>query len=507
MIRTVEQYMESLNDGREIWCLGEKVKDVRTHPILRTIVMASATDYVVPHMPQFRDLFVTKNEEGEEVNFMYTAPRSVQDMVRRRECYMTGCRHGGIVLHCMGVDALAAATVAAAKMDANLGTDYGKRVENYRKYLQKNDIGITGAITDVKGDRGLRASKQVQHKDFYTRVVERKKDGIIVRGAKVHISSTPGANEAIILPCRAHASEDEKDYALVFATPLNAKGIKLLAVEPNNRTYGEEAHFDYPKSAALGPTECLIVFDDVFVPWERVFMCGEYQYSRDVTYAFATFHRLFGSTRMSAELETLVGVAALMAEYNGLEKYEHIRNKLAWLAMYAETVNAVSKLAAIECQPELGGLMVPNIMYANIAKFSFAENLHEAMKVVQDISGGIPATVPCYKDWQNKDLRPYIEKYLAGKDGVPTEHRLKASRLVKDFTGSYWAIANLHGEGSLAQQKMFLYFMADWKRFKAAAKREAHIEGWEDDPTYGMAFDPRELIEKKMPPIDKSYKL
>ena len=151
--------------------------------------------------------------------------------------------------------------------------------------------------------------------------------------------------------------------------------------------------------------------------------------------------------------------------------------------------------------------MVPNIMYANIAKFSFAENLHEAMKVVQDISGGIPATVPCYKDWQNKDLRPYIEKYLAGKDGVPTEHRLKASRLVKDFTGSYWAIANLHGEGSLAQQKMFLYFMADWKRFKAAAKREAHIEGWEDDPTYGMAFDPRELIEKKMPPIDKSYKL
>jgi 4-hydroxybutyryl-CoA dehydratase/vinylacetyl-CoA-Delta-isomerase len=151
--------------------------------------------------------------------------------------------------------------------------------------------------------------------------------------------------------------------------------------------------------------------------------------------------------------------------------------------------------------------MVPNIMYANIAKFTFAENLHQAMKLVQDISGGIPATVPAFKDWKNKELRPYIEKYLAAKDGVPTEHRLKAARLVKDFTGSYWQIANIHGEGSLAQQQMFLYFMADWKRFKAAARREANIEGWENDPTYGFVYDPREEIEKKMPPIDTSYKL
>ena len=507
MIRTVEQYLKSLEDGREVWCLGEKVKDVRTHPTIQSIIRASAMDYVLPNDPGFRDLFVTKDTDGEDINFLLVAPRSSADLLRRRECFITGMRSlGGIVLHCMGIDALAACTVAASKMDKQLGTDYVKRVEAYRKYLQKQDIGITGAITDVKGDRGLRASKQVQHKDFYVRVVDRRKDGIIVRGAKVHISATPGANEAIVLPCRAHTDIAEKDYALAFAVPLNASGVKLLAVEPVMRLTGEEAFWDYPISAACQPTECLIVFDDVFVPWERVFMCGEWEFSRDITYAFAVFHRLFGSSRMSAELETLSGSAALMAEYNGIEKYEHIRNKLAWLAMYTESIAGLSKLACIDCESvPATDLVVPNHMYANIAKFTFAENLHHAMKLIQDISGGIPATVPAYKDWNNPEIRPYIEKYLAGSATATTEDRLKASRLVKDYCASYHQVANIHGEGSLAAQNMFLYHGADWGKYKAAAKRVAHIDGWQKDPVYGHLPLPETAV--KLPPVDKTYKL
>ena len=158
---------------------------------------------------------------------------------------MTGMRAGGVILHCMGIDALAAITVAAGKMDKTLGTRYSANVEMYRKYLQKEDLGITGAITDVKGDRSLHPSKQVQHPDFYLRIVDRQKEGIVVRGAKIHISATPCADEAIIVPCRTHGEED-KDYALSFAVPLNAKGIKLLAVEPMVRVHGEEARFDYP---------------------------------------------------------------------------------------------------------------------------------------------------------------------------------------------------------------------------------------------------------------------
>ena len=509
MIRTVEQYLKSLDDGRQMWCLGEKVKDVRSHPTIQGIIRASAMDYVLPNDPRFKHLFVTKDADGEDINYLLTAPKSAEDLLRRRECFITGMRSGGgIVLHCMGGDALNACAVAAQKMDKNLGTQYTPRIEAYRKYLQKNDVGITGAITDVKGDRGLRASKQVQHKDFYLRVVDRQKDGIVVRGAKVHISASHGANEALVLPCRAHNDEEEKDYALAFAVPMNAKGLKLLGVEPTMRLSGEEADWDYPISAASQPTECLIIFDDVFIPWDRVFMCGEWQFSRDITYAFALFHRLFGSSRMSAELEILVGAAALMAEYNGIEKYEHVRNKLAWLAMYADTVKGMSKLACTDCEKSKDAdLVIPNAMYANIAKFTFAENLHEANKIIQDISGGMPATVPAYKDWKNPEIQPYIEKYLAGKAGIPTADRIKASRLVKDYTGAYHQVANIHGEGSLAAQRMFLFMSADWNKYKAAAKRAAHIDGWQKEPHYGHLPEPEKVVGPKLPPLDKSYKL
>ncbi len=172
MIKTVEQYLESLNDGREVWCLGEKVADVRTHPTVRTIIRTASMDYVLPNLPEYRHLFVTKNEEGEDINFLLTSPKTPEDLLRRRECYTVGIRSGGgVIVHCMGADALAAFSVSAQVMDNKLGTGYIERVEKYRKHLQKNDLAITGAITDVKGDRSLHPSKQKQHQDFYLKIV------------------------------------------------------------------------------------------------------------------------------------------------------------------------------------------------------------------------------------------------------------------------------------------------------------------------------------------------
>ncbi len=508
MIRSVEQYLESLDDGRVVYCLGERVKDVRTHPMLRTMVRAAAMDYALPNDPKFHDLYVAKNNEGEDVNFLLTPPRTTEELLRRRECFITGIRTGGgFLVHCMGVDALAANTLAANRMDKALGTNYVERVENYRKYLQKNDIGITGAITDVKGDRSLHAAKQVQHKDFYLRVVDRQKEGIIVRGAKIHISATPCANEAIVVPCRAH-NEEDKDYALSFAVPLGTKGIKLLAVEPVTRTYGEEAAWDYPRAWGLQPTECLIVFDDVFIPWDRVFMCGEWQFTRDITYGFASYHRLFGTCKMVGELETLTGAVRLITEYNGLEKYEHIRNKLAWMAMITNTVANLGEMACMKgTLDSASGMMVPDLMLTNSAKFIFASNFHEMCKIAQDICGGIATTVPCYRDWKNPEIHDYIEKYLGAKAGIPTADRIKVIRMIKDMTQNYYQIDHIHGEGSLAAQQIFLYFSANWDQYKAAVKRHLHIDGWQSDPIYGQLVDPEKAVEPSMPPIDSTYKL
>ena len=505
MIKTVEQYLESLNDGREVWCLGEKVKDVRTHPTVSTIVRMAAMDYVLPNHPAYRDLFVTKDADGEDINFLLTSPKTPQDMLRRRECYMTGMRTGGgVLVHCMGADALASFSVAAEVMDKKLGTNYMERVENYRRYLQKNDLALTGAITDVKGDRSLHPSQQKQHKDFYLRIVDRQKDGIVVRGAKVHISASPCANELLCLPCRTHGEAD-KDYALGFAVPVNTPGVKLLAVEPNVRMYGEECEFDYPASDHLQPSESLIVFDDVFVPWERVFMCGEWQYSQVLAYAFASYHRLFGTCKMTGTLELMTGAASLIAEYNGVQNVPHVRKKLSWMAYVTETVQLLAKQACMDPVTEFGmDVMMPNRMAINASKWTYASNFHTMCQHMHDIGGGLTTTVPAFRDWKNPDIQPFIDKYLAAKDGVTTEDRLRILRLIKDCTGNHWQVDTIHGEGSMAAQEMFLYGSANWKKLQAAARRAAHMTGWQDDTTYGKL----PLIEEcvKMPPIDESYK-
>jgi len=507
MIRTVQQYLESLRDGRVIYNLGERVKDVTTHPVLRRVIQGGAMDWVLTNDPDNRDLFVTKNEEGEDVHFLWTPPRTTEDLIRRRQVYIQASRTGGVGLHSMGVDALTASRVLAGRVDAQLGTDYTDRVEAYRKHLQKTDIGVTGAQTDVKGDRSLHPSKQVQHKDYYVRVVDRQKDGIVVRGCKYHISSTPCANEAIVLPCRTHGEEDA-DYAVVFATPLNAKGITLISAEPPIRGLStEETRWDYPSASGhgVGDGECMIVFDDVFVPQERVFLCGEWQFSRDIAYLFATFHRLFACCRMVPSLETLTGVAALMAEYNGLEKYSHIRNKLAWLAQLTEAFKVTSLAACMFPEKEPGmDLVNPNQMYINIAKYMYADNFHEVCKIAQDICGGIAADPISYKDWMNPEERPYLEKYLGGKAGIPTEHRLRAIRLLLDLTDGRHVSHNIHAEGSLAAQQMMFYANADWQMYKASAKRAAGVPGWEKAPQFASLKDYSALAAKEMPPVDTS---
>jgi len=482
MIRTPAQYVESLRDGRVIYLDGERMPDITKEPKMRGVINAVAMTYHLANDPEWQDV-ITVEEDGDRIMFLWNQPKSVEDLVRRREVYKAGHHMGGRIPG-MGPDAMAAAGVVAARMDKELGTHYTDAVEDFRKHLKTTDPAITGAITDVKGNRSLRPSAQVQHKDFFVRVVDRQKDGIVVRGAKVHISATPTANEIIVSPSRAHREED-KDYALVFATPVNAKGITLIT-HPTN-LYGpdeEQVQWDWPTSGrGGGVSECLIVFDDVFVPWNRVFMCGEYQYSRDMAWLFGVFHRLYGTCGRSIEADNMVGMAALMAEYNGLERYSHIQEKLAMLAMHAQSIEilAMSACEHPEVYPDLG-LVAPSISYTNIAKYMYANDHHEMTKLVADIAGGLAADTFSYKDWMNPEIRPFLEKYMAGKNGIPTEHRLKALRLVKDMVSGRGSAAVIHTEGSLAAQKMALYAYGDWERYKALAKRLAGIPGWEEHP-------------------------
>jgi 4-hydroxybutyryl-CoA dehydratase/vinylacetyl-CoA-Delta-isomerase len=484
-IRTPQEYLQSLRDGRVVYCEGDKVKDVTTHPLLKIAANACALDYAIPLNPEFRDKFVTKDEAGEDVSFVFTPAKSADDIMHSREIVQLMARvrfgqAGGAKF--TGVDALHALTVASKVIDKATGKDYSARVEAYRKYLLKNDSAIVACMTDVKGDRSVRPSRQQPHQDYYVRIVDENTKGIVVRGAKMHISHAACANEMIVLPCRA-MSEEDKDYAVAFAIPVNTKGVTIINSEETAVEYGND--FNYPISSSMYSASGLVVFDDVFVPMEKVFLKKEWQFSARYTYLFADFHRLSADSYTCAELEVLVGLAALLAEYNGLERVPHIVDKLAWLMLYSEGVDALGKAAAAFCVKEPGtDLVYPNPMYSNIAKFHFAENFHQAVKYVQDIGGGLAANTPSSKDFLNPETRPLMEKYFGGKAGVATENRLRAMHLVKDLTSSWKTAATINAEGSLATQRLSVYAQADWERYKAAAKRAARIMDKTEHPLF-----------------------
>jgi 4-hydroxybutyryl-CoA dehydratase/vinylacetyl-CoA-Delta-isomerase len=338
------------------------------------------------------------------------------------------------------------------------------------------------ALTDVKGDRSLRPSQQKKHGDYYLRVVDEKPEGIVVRGAKTHISQAPLSNEILVAPCRA-MREDDRDYAVAFAVPVNAEGVTLVSSQPEVHEYGN--FFDHPLASSIFINDATIIFDDVFVPTERVFLNGEWDFAGDVAYMFANFHRLSAETYKAMELELFTGAAALMADYNGLSKASHIQEKLTWLVMYTEAVDMMGRAACEHCVSEPDSdLVYPNPMYANICKFFFADNWHQATKYIQDIAGGIVATAPTGKDFANPEIHALLDKYLGGRADVPTEHRLRLVKLIRDLTSCYEDVLTIHAEGSLAAQKLSIYVLADFERYKAAAKRAARIDDGSEHPLF-----------------------
>jgi len=475
-IKTPQEYIESLKDGRVVYCNGKKIEDVTQDPVLKVCRDWVAMDYVLANDPQFQDLLTVKNENGERVSFALTPQRSKEDLLRLREVVKLWARV------CFGKppgakfvakDGLNAVTVVSRRIDKKYGTNYAQNVEAYRKYLQDNDLAFAMGLTDTKGDRSLRPSKQA-HPDYYVHIVEERPDGIVVSGAKTHISQAPLCNEILIAPCRAMTADD-RAFAVAFGVPVNAKGLTLISAEPE--ITAETELFDHPVAKSVFINDATLVFDKVFIPNERIFLKGEWEFAGQVAYMFANFHRLSAETYKAMELELFTGAATLMADYNGIEKAPHVREKLTWLVMYTEAVEVLGKAACEYCMSEADSdLVFPNPMYANICKYYFADNWHEATKFIQDIAGGIVATCPSAKDFFNPELHEMLDRVLGGKEGVPTEHRLRMVKLVRDLTSSYEDVLTIHAEGSLAAQKLSIFMLGDFDRYKAAALRAAGIE-------------------------------
>ncbi|MGQ4809740.1 4-hydroxybutyryl-CoA dehydratase/vinylacetyl-CoA-Delta-isomerase [Candidatus Entotheonellaceae bacterium PAL068K] len=458
-LRTPQEYKASLQDDRLIYYQGIRVDDVTTHPVLRVAVNHASIDYEMADDPRYRELAVVHDpKSGEAMSRYFHLPRHSDDLLKRSQLIETATRLGRtlvVLIKEIGSDALFALHMLARYMDDQHRTDYLPRVKQFYRHCATHDLAVAVAQTDVKGDRSRGPSAQT-HPDYYVHIVDERPDGIVVRGAKIHTSVLTNANEVIVVPTR-NLSEADKDYAVAFAIPANTPGLKMIC-----SPYGPppDSTFDHPITAQHKMTETLTVFEDVFVPRERVFLQKEWQYAGVLAKTFVEFHRFTAISYKLPLTDALVGAAQLVAEYNGLTRAGHIREKITRLIAYTETLRALTRQAALACHVAEEDIAVPSPLLVNIAKLHFAENYHRMVAYLQDMSGGILVTAPGEAALKHPETRPYIEKYLGGAD-VSAAERLRLLSMISDLTasdfGGYQEVLAIHAEGSIEAEKMTIH--------------------------------------------------
>ena len=476
-MRTSKHYIESLSDGREVYFKGQRVADITEHPEIRLAIEHAAIDFDMAEREQYRALAVYE-ENGEEFSRYFKLPRTPVDLSMRSQLIETATTLGGtlvVLIKEIGTDALFSLHLVAHEVDVNKGTAYLNRVRKFYDYARANDLALSVAQTDVKGDRSKGPLEQ-EHPDYYLRIVGETSEGIIVRGAKAHTSVSVNSNEIIVLPTRA-MRQDEAAYAVAFAIPANTKGLKLIA-----SSYGahhEDSEFDFPLASRHRMIETLTVFDNVLVPHERVFLKGEWEFAGELARTFVEFHRFTAISYKLPLVDALVGAALLMTEYNGLERAKHVQEKLAKLISYAETLRALVRLAALDCESGELGMAIPRTLLVNMAKLHFATSFHQMLAYVQDITGGLIVTGPSKADLENPDIGKYVRNYLGARADVPTENRLRAINLVKELTATdfagYQAVLAIHAEGSIEAEKLAMVREHDSFHCKELAKQLAGI--------------------------------
>lgn len=454
-VRSASEYEESLKDGRRVFYRGRRVDDVTTHPVFSLAIRHASLDYGMAEHPAYEALAVS--DDGSSRYF--TIPRTADDLVARSALIEAATRAGKtlvVLIKEIGTDALFALTAVSE----TLGEPYASRIASFLDYCRTNDLALAVAQTDSKGDRSLGPSDQPDP-DAYLHIVDRRADGIIVRGAKFHTSVSVNANELIVLPTRAMA-ETDSDYAVAFAIPIDTPGLTLVA-SPYLAT-SEKTDAEHPLSASRKMVETMTLFDDVFVPNERVFLAGEATHAGDIARGFVEFHRFTAISYKLPLVDALVGSALLAARANGLERAGHVRDKLASLIAYAETLRALTHLAAHQARL-VRGIAVPDTLLVNIAKLHFAQGLHTAFQHVQDITGGLTVTYPSPEDLAHPEYGAALKRYLVASGNMTGEDRLRVMNLVSDLTageyGGYQAVLAIHAEGSIEAEKLTILSQYD----------------------------------------------
>ena len=471
-LKSVEEYIESLRKlNMEVYMFGKKVENPVDDPIIRPSLNSVAMTYELAQKEEYSGLMTTESTlTGEKINRFCHIHHSTEDLIKKVKMQrLMGQKTGACFQRCVGMDAMNAVYSTTFDMDKELGTDYHERFLKFLEYVQKEDLVVDGAMTDPKGDRNLSPSQQTDP-DLYLRIIEKREDGIVVRGAKAHQTGIVNSHEVLVMPTCTMRKED-KDYAVAFSIPVDTQGIKMIYGRQSCDTRKLEAGTldrGNPKFGAL------VIFDDVFVPNDRIFMCEEYEFSGLLVERFAGFHRQsYGGCKVGVG-DVLIGATALAADYNGIPKATHIKDKIIEMLHLNETLYCAGIACSCEGHSTASGSYEIDMLLANVCKQNVTRFPYEIARLAEDIAGGLLVTMPSEEDFKDEVLGKYLDKYLRGKNEVPTIARMKVLRLIENITLGTAAVGyrteSMHGAGSPQAQRIMISRQSNLENKKQLAK-------------------------------------
>jgi len=481
-LMTGNEYIESLRKLKtKVFIMGERVENFVDHPLVRPSINSVAMTYDLAHDPQYEDLMTaTSNLTGEKVNRFCHLHQSTEDLVKKVKMQrLLGQKTGSCFQRCVGMDAFNAIYSTTFETDKKYGTKYHENFKKYLEYVQENDLTIDGAMTDPKGDRSLSPSQQ-KDPDMFVHIVEKREDGIVVRGAKAHQTGSINSHEHLIMPTIAMREED-KAYAVAFAVPSDAEGVFMIYGRQSCDTRKLEKNADLDLgNKKFGGQEALVVFEDVFVPWDKVFLCEEYDFAGMMVERFAGYHRQsYGGCKVGVG-DVLIGAAALAADYNGASKASHIKDKLIEMTHLNETLFSCGIACSAEgSKTQAGNYYIDNLL-ANVCKQNVTRFPYEIVRLAEDIAGGLMVTMPSQADFESPEIGQYCEKYFKGVDSVPTIDRMRVLRLVENMALGAAAVGyrteSMHGAGSPQAQRIMIARQSNLEHKKELAKEIAGIK-------------------------------
>ena len=481
-LMTPEQFEESLKKFKpRVFMNGKRVESILQNKNTRTVVEANKASYAWALDPKYRDIMSCYSPLVDDTVNRYTyVSASVDDLIKKAEAgTFTAEMLGTCIYRCVGYDAFHALASSTWEMDKDLGTKYYPRFLEYLKMVQSKDLSVAGALTEP---RGVRSKKTLEWPDPYLslKVVDKNKEGIVVRGAKINISGAYASHELVVLPQSSHF-EGEEDYAIAFVTPVDAKGITFVCqFTPFSAERELADDLEELGNPTFGQRETsMVVFDKVFVPWERVFHCGEYQYSGKLVARFAKTHRMTcGGTCKVGFMNQIIGAARLIQEYKGLEKAAHINEQLAEMVVLRETSRACGLEAARRGreEPPGSGVFLPDELMGNVAKLNVCNAFWRVMALAGDIGGGLIVTLPSLKELKNPEVKDYVEEFYSFGSDEPTENIMKVTKLLQNWTAGLHGVGTWHGAGPVQTQKIMLQRVINYDHEKELVRRTLNLK-------------------------------